>query len=372
MTDVEVFTVRQADKWMSTLEECAPYDFYHLPAYHALAEEQGEGAARLFVYCEGIYRIALPLLLRDLDGPWRSPSLETGDMDATSVYGYAGPVCHHPSIPDTVVRDFQTALCGWLSDLGVVTVFSRLHPLLPQRALLAGLGDFAVSRTVSIDLTLPPDVQRCGIRRSIREAIRKLRRSGLTCVEDADGSYMEDFCRIYHATMHRVGAAERYFFPRSYFERLRAALGPRLHLFVSLQGGEAVCAGLFVACQGILQYHLGGTLDAALKLAPMKLLVDEVRLWASAQGLRVMHLGGGTTASLDDPLLFFKQGFSDRFHEFAAWRWIVMPEVHQRLCEAKARWNERHDLQPAVPHFFPAYRCPCVPRQASAVLRGCP
>jgi hypothetical protein len=365
MTHVEVFTVRQVGGWMSALEQCAPYDFHHLPAYHALAEEQGEGAARLFLYSEGAYRIALPLLLRDLDGLWPGPSPAAGCRDATSVYGYAGPVCSHPGIPDAVVCRFQTALRGWLGDLRVVNVFSRLHALLPQRALLAGLGEFAVSRTVSIDLTLPPTVQRSAIRRSFREAINRLRRNGLTCVEDADGSYLEEFCRIYHETMRRVGAAERYFFPLSYFERLREGLGSRLHLFVCLRAGKAVCAGLFVACHGILQYHLGGTLDDALNLAPMKLLIDEVRLWATGQGLRVLHLGGGTTASPEDPLLFFKQGFSDRSHEFAAWRWVVVPEVHQRLCEEKVRWNEQHGLRPTVPHFFPAYRCPCVPRQVS-------
>jgi hypothetical protein len=371
MMKVEVFTTRQADGWMSALERCASYDFYHLPAYHALAEEQGEGSARLFMYREGDYRIVLPLLLRDLDVLWPNTSPAVGCRDATSVYGYTGPVCSHADVPDAVAHHFQMALRGWLRDLRVMNVFSRLHPLLPQRALLAGLGDFAVSRTVSIDLTLPLDVQRSGIRRRYREAINRLRRNGVTCVEDEDGSYLREFCRIYHETMRRVGAAEWYFFPLSYFERLREGLGPRLHLFVCLHAGKAVCACLFVACHGILQYHLGGTRDDALNLAPMKLLIDDVRRWATAQGLRVLHLGGGTTASLDDPLLFFKRGFSERVHEFAAWKWVVIPELHHRLCEAKAHWNEQHDLEPTIPDFFPAYRSPCTPLPASmASWRG--
>lgn len=363
---IEVFTAHQADGWMSALEQCVPYDFYHLPAYHALAEEQGDGAAHLFLYSGGGYRIALPLLLRDLDGLWPGPSPVPGSRDATSVYGYAGPVCSHPDIPDAVVRDFQGALRGWLKEHRVVNVFSRLHPLLPQRALLAGLGDFAVSRTVSIDLTVSPDEQDSGIRRSFRGVIRKLRRNGLTCVEDAEGSYLEDFCRIYHETMRRVGAAERYFFPLSYFKRLREGLGERLHLFVCLQDGKTLGGGLFVACNGILQYHLGGTLDEALDLSPIKLLLDEVRLWGTRQGLQVLHLGGGTTSRRDDPLLYFKRGFSNRSHEFAAWRWVVIPKDHERLCDEKAHWNEQQALQPAAPDYFPAYRCPCVARGASA------
>jgi hypothetical protein len=164
--------------------------------------------------------------------------------------------------------------------------------------------------------------------------------------------------------MRRVRAAERYFFPRTYFEDLQRALGSRLHLFVCLHEGRAICAGLFVACHGILQYHLGGTLDAALPSAPMKLLLDEVRLWGTDQGLRVLHLGGGTTSDPDDPLLHFKKGFSDRTHEFATWRWVVNPDVYQRLCSEKDRRDEEHQLRPTNPSFFPAYRAPTASRTA--------
>jgi hypothetical protein len=243
----------------------------------------------------------------------------------------------------------------------IVTVFSRLHPLFPQRPLLAGLGEFATSQTVSIDLTLPLDVQRSKIRRTDRTRINRLVREGVICTRDLGWSHMEDFLHIYYETMRRVGAAKRYFFPRTYFEGLRKALGPRLHLFVCLKEGLAVCASLFVACHGILQYHLGGTLDAALAFTPMKLLIDQARLWGTARGMRVLHLGGGTTADPDDPLLHFKKAFSDRTHEFAAWRWVVNPEVYERLCADKVRRDEAHQLRSVNPHFFPAYRGPSAP-----------
>jgi hypothetical protein len=86
-----------------------------------------------------------------------------------------------------------------------------------------------------------------------------------------------------------------------------------------------------------------------------------VRLWGIRQGLRVFHLGGGVTPHPDDTLLYFKMGFSDRTHEFATWRWVVFPEVYQRLCAEKVRRDERHRLQVANPFFFPAYRSPGVP-----------
>src|SRR5438552_3097776 len=84
----------------------------------------------------------------------------------------------------------------WMRDLRVVTVFSRLHPLFPQRPLLTGLGELQASRTVSIDLTLPAAAQRAGFRKSFKDAINKLRRLGLTVVRDTNGLYFKEFIHI--------------------------------------------------------------------------------------------------------------------------------------------------------------------------------
>jgi hypothetical protein len=365
MTNLRVLTTQEPGEWMGALDHCAPFDFYHLPQYHVLAEQENEGKARLFLYTEGTYTIALPLLLREVEHNWR---------DATSVYGYAGPVCSHRAIPASVVARFHSALTERLRQLGVVNVFSRLHPFFAQRPLLAGLGECQpMNRTVSIDLTLDPAQQRFKYRKGVKRGINKLRKRGLTVFRDVNGIHLDDFVRIYHETMYRVEAVDQFFFSPAYFKLFWETLRSRTNLFVCLDAGRPICAGLFMTCHGIVQYHLGGTLNEALKLAPMKLLVDEVRLWGSAQGYHTLHLGGGTSADPDDSLLHYKLGFSDETHEFSAWRWILCPDVHDRLCAAKAQWNDRHELQAAHADFFPAYRSPTVPRvlaTQNAIISG--
>jgi hypothetical protein len=133
-----------------------------------------------------------------------------------------------------------------------------------------------------------------------------------------------------------------------------------VHLFVCLQKKQPIAAILVSACHGVVQCLLGGCLDEAVKLSPMKLLLDEVRLWATARGLGVFHLGGGTTLSPNDPLLRFKMGFSDWVHDFAVWRCVLRPDVYRELCTKKARWNERHRLRATRPGYFPEYRTPTV------------
>ena len=82
-------------------------------------------------------------------------------------------------------------------------------------------------------------------------------------------------------------------FDKEYVTRLASGFGPAVELFVVTLGGVVIAGGLFTICDGIVQYHLGATGDAFLKVRPMSLLFDTVRLWANEQGARVVHLGGG-------------------------------------------------------------------------------
>jgi CelD/BcsL family acetyltransferase involved in cellulose biosynthesis len=358
---LQVLGTDQREAWIEVLEQAAPYDFYHLPGYHELAEKRGEGTARLFVYREESYLIALPLLLRSVESV---PGLEQagrGVSDATSVYGYAGPVASSDDIPPAVAQNFRCALQDKLRELGVIAAFSRLHPLLAQRELLAGIGEcLPGGQTVSIDLLQPPEVQRTQYRSDHKRGINRTRRLGMVAKEDPRLEHLDRFFEIYTATMRRVGAADYYFFEPDYFADLASRLGSTLKLFMVWSGQEPACAGLFTACHGMVQYHLGGTADKYLELAPMKLLFDEVRLWAVAEGHQVFHLGGGV-GSQPDSLFHFKAGFSDARQHFFTWRWILDPAAFAGLVAEQAKWNARTGHDSASPGYFPAYRAPSIP-----------
>lgn len=363
MTRLYVLKPEQRAQWMDVVAQSFQHDFYHLPSYHALAEEQREGEAHLFVYTEGHHFVAIPLLLRPVGAVQGLAQISEGWWDATCVYGYAGPLTSHSDVPASVLRNFRSTLREALLERRVVTVFSRLHPLIPQRGLLSGLGEcIPIGHTVSIDLTLPADVQRGRYRKNHKRNINKLRRLGATCLHDQDRAHLSEFINIYYETMRRVKASDIYFFEYTYFERLASALQSQVHLFVCSLEDKVISGGLFALCDGIVQYHLGGTWNDFVGLSPMKLLFDTVRLWANERGASVFHLGGGT-GSQEDSLFHFKAGFSDRTHEFAVWRWVLLPDIYEQLCQEKARWNKRNGLKPASAEYFPAYRCPSVPTQ---------
>jgi hypothetical protein len=347
--------VRAADgaAWGAALAQAVQHDFHHLAGYHRLAEHKGEGEALLFAYRERGYLIALPLLVRPVDDG--DPA---GLRDATSVYGYAGPVASHARIPRRIVEAFQAALRDELARRRVISVFSRLHPLIPQQHLLEGLGETRLSGlTVSIDLTLPLEEQWAGYSKVTRRLIRRAQEAGIICVHDRELTCLGEWAAIYRETMERVGASSSYDFDEADFELLAAELGPVLQLFVAFVDGRATAAGLFTICDGIVQAHLGGSRMEHADLSPTRLVDDTARRWAFEAGARVLHLGGGV-GGREDSLFRYKAGFSDRRHRFTTWRWVVDAAAYRELCELRVRGNGRDAACDGGEAFFPCYRRP--------------
>lgn len=349
---MEVLTTADEARWLERLDAIGSYDFCHLPAYSRLAELCGHGAARFFVYQERTHLLGFPLLLRELpDG------MDPGLRDATSVYGYAGPLANSPP-PDDVRQRFVTWVLAQLRDLKVVSAFSRMHPLLQQESLLQGFGTVApVGWTLSIDLTLPETEQVAAYRRNHHRDIRRLHTMGVVS-EVAGPERVKDFTAIYYENMDRVGASQEYYFGEEFFQRLLADLPGVTHLRMCFHEGRPIAGSVFTLCQGICQWYLSGSRSNFKGPSPVKLLFDEARRWAVANGAREFHLGGGVGGRRDS-LYHFKRGFTQREHVFSVWKCILNPSEYHRLSEqARAAAGPPFDEE-----YFPCYRHPAAQLQ---------
>lgn len=357
---VDILTTEDEARWHEVLQEAGVFDFHHLPAYHRLAELRSEGEACMVVFRAGDCLMLCPFLLRDTGIPFPTTSA-SGCLDATSVHGYPGPLASTASVSEDVRVEFANCVDDFLRSRGVVTAFTRLNPLLNQASLLPDPGEVAdLGVTVSIDLTPPQEEQYRRFRKSHRYEIERLRRSGFTCRE-VGAEHLDDFLRIYTQTMLDLGADDFYLYDRSYFEFLMGEMRETVHLFVCFNDEEVACVGLFALCEGIIHYLLAGTDARYRKLAPMKLLLDTVRMWGNRLGAHTLHLGGGVGARRDG-LYEFKMGFGGREHSYKAWRHVVNREIYRELC-AQAHDIASCEIDGA---FFPAYRHPVLNRILAA------
>jgi hypothetical protein len=356
MGSVQIIKSDDADNWKRILHKAYQFDFYHTLEYHRISEKKGKGKPILFSYEDDVFCIALPLLLRSIHHDGLSlPSTEEL-FDVTSVYGYGGPIFSHKVMPSEFIKKFSTSLIDILRGMNVVSLFSRLHPLI----LIDPFFDNyftrkVIGQTVSLDLTIPKEDKRVRYRTDHRQGIRRLKKAGFSCIEDTELMYLDDFVRIYHETMSRVDAHPLYFFDKSYFESLLKDMNGMMHLFVCKHDEKVACTGVFSLCNGIVQYHLSGSCSQFRKYAPMKLLIDFVRDWGNEHHAHTFHLGGGV-GSKEDSLLDFKSGFSNRRHEYSVWEKILMPEEYRLLCEKKIEENRTNNAAKNRDYYFPLYR----------------
>lgn len=352
---MEILTTENKNSWDRLIQSSYNYDFYHLCSYHHIAELKGEGKAYLFVYKENGKFIAVPFLLRSI---WEIEGMkEVGKdwLDATSVYGYPGPVSNIPLKKNDILSRFGEALLDIFKEKSIVTAFSRLHPIWQNNSFLK-TGDLICSgKTVSIDLSLPLEEQWRKFRDNHKRDIKKLRSMSIKVYLDDDWKYMEDFIKTYTATMHRAKSLEYYFFDKQYFLLLKKYFGKNLKLFVAEYDGQIIGSGLFSLCNSIVQYHLGGINPDFRKFSPLKIIFDKVRIWATGQKAKLFHLGGGV-GSCEDSLFHFKAGFSNKHHQFYVWKLEVNPSIFVELRKAHEKWRQENQWELINPDYFPLYR----------------
>lgn len=325
-----------------------PHDFYHRAAYHAFSETQGDGKGHLAVHEEGGRIFAWPYLLRPLDDAY---------FDATTVYGYTGPVGLGLDDGAFVARAWS-ALCKVWREQRVVSVFTRFHPGLENAQIARGLhgadvpigGELVVpGRTVLIDATLEEADRRAKYTRILRQDVQKAERNGLVVSLDKDWHFFDVFKKLYRATMKKNQAAVSYDFSDEYFDALRGSLDGVARLAVAQINGEIAGTLLFTVHGRFAAAHLAGTDPAFDRLSPFKCLIDRTTDLARALGAETLHLGSGRGGK-EDSLFDFKARFSDQTAPFVLGRWIIDAEACEKLTFAA------HQGSPVDPSFFPPYR----------------
>ncbi len=328
--------------WLAFLEETV-HDFYHRPEYVKL-EGQHESAQPCALLVEdGRRAMLLPLLIR--------PVSDVG-VDATSPYGYSGPLLRGTQDPGFLGEALRAGT-QVLRDIGVISLFVRLHPLLSQ-APTCEMGTLVRHcDTVAVDLQQSSDAIAEGMRRNHRVQIRQAQEMGYVARWDASDAAYDTFKGLYRETMSRLAATSFYCLDDQYFDAFRASLGERLQLAVIEMDGEVYSAGMFIETCGIVEAHLTGSRADSGSACPKaaKLMFGFAIEESRANGQHWLHLGGGRDAQ-EDGLFHFKAGFSSLRFPFYTLRIVIDAARYARLLA-----DHDADLDPAdLTGFFPAYR----------------
>ncbi|AKA36065.1 GNAT family N-acetyltransferase [Flagellimonas lutaonensis] len=343
-----MITVVENEKdWGNVLKMVDTYDAYHTYGYHHVSKSNGEKPI-LVIYEKQGCLIAIPLMLKAIR--------DTAHNDATSAYGYCGPISSNIG-PDFNSRDFAHDLKNFLSEKAVASVFSRLNPFIPnQGVILKHSGTIeALGQLINIDLTKSLESQRKVYNPRLKTYINKCRKNYL--IKDAGSeAEIKELVSIYYENMLRVNAKDQYFFPGSYFLNLWKStdFNTKFLLAYDKVSNDLAGGAIFTMTNDIVQYHLSGARKEYLRLNPIKVLIDDMRIKATDKGFKYFNLGGGV-GNNQDSLFRFKSGYSKDFKSFKIWKYIVDQQVYDELVtnrNIRCGYNSK-----SCQKFFPCYRC---------------
>lgn len=306
------------------IAESSAFDIYQTPEWALLEREAASGVARLLCLNLEGGNAWVPLIIRE----WR------GHPFAWSPYGYPSFIRHEGARINA--QAVAKELSRQLGHEGILGAFIRLHPLAD-----ADIDDFLTDYgsvvthgpTASIDLRYGLDAAWGAMRARLRTDVRRLRNEGYSISTTWDR--LDDFKVAYRATMDRVNADSYYYFPDSYWDKLRA-FPPGWVGIVSVLGpnGDFAGGGIFTLYGPIAGYHLGATHTDYLSAQPTKLMFWSAAELAHASAADYLHLGGGLGAQRDG-LHQLKSGFGRHEAIYRTLRVVAVPDASSRVRGGK-------------------------------------
>ncbi len=183
--------------------------------------------------------------------------------------------------------------------------------------------------------------------------MRRARKLGVEVRSGRTAEAYRAFRDVYEPTMDRVDARRYCRFGDGFYESLRCDLPDEALVFWAEAEGAVMAASIMLACNGMMNYHLGGSVHEYAGGVAMNLLMYEAALWGCEHGCKTLYLGGGVGSGSDGVLRFkqtFCKGGTGRFH---VGRRVFLGEEFRRLCSLAG-----DESRAGADGFFPAYRLP--------------
>jgi len=296
--------------------------------------------------------VLYPFIARPLSRePWSPPDLNA--WDTTTAYGYGGPFAWNVAPEETI--DFWPQFERWARQEHIVTSFARLSLFTDQVLPFDGLVEVNGPNIVR-SLTDSEDRIWTSYDPKVRKNVRRARERGCCLLVDASGAYLDEFHRVYTATMQRRNASSQYFYPRSFFESLIRGLEGRFVFFHVRLGGIVVSTELVLLSERHAYSFLGGTLEEAFDARPNDFLKHESFLWCRSAGKTAVVLGGGYRGQ--EGLLRYKSAFAPSGSvPFAVGKKAYQAVLTGTLLDHRTEWERlRGSDWQREPGYFPPYR----------------
>lgn len=352
---IKILTFEQKTEWDNTVASFHNGDVYYSHGYVEAFMFHGDGDPILVYYESESMRGMYVAMKRDLSVlPWAGRIIQAGKwFDLTTPYGYGGWI-FEGDLNETNLQHFYSDYKSYMLDHNCVCNFIRYSPVLKNADYMRSqCRVIDLGKTIAIDLD-SEELIWSNIKSKNRNMIRKALKNGVS-IEHSKPTMelMLVFKRIYDEAMKSDKADDYYFFNTSFYQSIITSLKDSTEVFYALHAGEIIAMSIILYSNGLMHYHLSGTMSDYRKYAPTNLLLYEAALWGCKKGFRLFHLGGGV-GSDEDNLYKFKSAFNrNSDFQFSIGQEVFNIGMYNQLVDWRKECEPNFDSNSS---YFPVYR----------------
>lgn len=339
---LSVITASDCFHWNEIVKSYGKWDIYYLAEYALSFQLHGDGTPLLLHYKDENDDFCYVVMKRDIaEDPLFSGVLERQRYyDFETPYGYGGPLTND-GISSMGQKKFLKELGQYTKENQIISQFVRFHPLLANHITAPEVFDTRyLHKTVYIDTSSEELIMK-NMDSKNRNMVRKAIKNDVFIIRKDIGEY-KDFIPIYEETMDKDSAAEYYYFSEEYF-REQQKLKNNACFFYAIKDNIPIAGAIMYYNEQFMHYHLAGSHSEYRKYSPGNLLLYEAACWASKEGIKQFHLGGGIVE--DDNLFGFKKQFNKNgYLPFYIGRTIFDSEGYSLLMEKRKTIDPSFDF----------------------------
>jgi len=339
-----VYSLEQAEQWDAIVRSFKKYDTYWLSGYVKAFKIHGDGEPLLFFYESGTTRGINVVMKRDVakDTHFTGRLPEGQYFDFATPYGYGGWLIEGGDA-ENVFRTYE----AWCVKNGIISEFVRFHPMVKNHESCTNFYDIVqLGEVVHMDLDSPELIWN-NITSKNRNHIRKAIKSDVKVYSGRYPEIFETFRKVYNATMDKDSADKYYYFEPEFYQSVLNDLPQNAQIFYAVKDGTVIVASIILAANGMMNYHLTGSLREYSSLAGSNLLIYEIALWGSAHGYKTLYLGGGVGSGADSLFEFKRAFYKGDLNHFYIGKKVFCQEKYDDLLSKR---------EPFESGFFPKYR----------------
>lgn len=344
-TDFSIITLKEKEKWKEIVKSFSHYDVFYLPEYVEAFELHGDGEPFLFYYNNGKTKAMNVVMKRDIAKAefFKDKIKENEYFDLSSPYGYGGFI-----IEGEEYQKVNEAYEKYCKENNIVCEFVRFHLLENYEKKYNGNTQM-IKHNIIRKLDVNPEDMLMDFEHKVRKNLKKANRNNLQIQIDIKGETLDEFLKIYYATMDRNHANKEYYFKREFFEKLNE-MQENVVYFNVIYEGKVISTELVIYSPNNCYSYLGGTLNEYFDLRPNDFLKYEIIKWAYHKGIKNFVLGGGYGGE-DDGIYRYKKSFAPNgIYDFYIGKTIFDTKIYDKLVNMRKKQGDVNE------NYFPLYR----------------